>query len=327
MYLTPAQIKGRIKNVAKQNGSDPITLLRIYMMERFLERITYSKYKDDFIVKGGILVTSMIGISMRSTMDIDTTIRNFDLTKEETTRIVNEIKDISLDDHIEFILNDVSDIMDNMEYPGIRIHMDAKLENLIVPIKIDISTGDVITPREIRYEYPLLLEDKSIQLWSYNLETILAEKIQTILSRGLLNTRMRDFYDVTTLFDRYNGSINYNDLSLAFDKTCRKRETLSVLEHYEEILCSISEDSTLQNLWKNYCRKYKYASHIEFSTNLEIIKQLMSQMLEIEWNNILIVCIVRMKWFVLNMYSQWLQNEYIIYINDLGYKIIQEIIV
>ena len=222
MYLTPAQIKGRIKNVAKQNGSDPITLLRIYMMERFLERITYSKYKDDFIVKGGILVTSMIGVSMRSTMDIDTTIRNFDLTKEETTRIINEIKDISLDDHIEFILNDVSDIMDNMEYPGIRIHMDAKLENLIVPIKIDISTGDVITPREIRYEYSLLLENKSIQLWSYNLETILAEKIQTILSRGLLNTRMRDFYDVTTLFDRYNDSINYNDLSLAFDKTCTK---------------------------------------------------------------------------------------------------------
>lgn len=279
MYLTPAQIKGRIKNVAKQNGSDPITLLRIYMMERFLERITYSKYKDDFIVKGGILVTSMIGISMRSTLDIDTTIRNFDLTKEETTRIINEIKDISLDDHIEFILNDVSDIMDNMEYPGIRIHMNSKLENLIVPIKIDISTGDVITPREVRYEYPLLLEDKSIQLWSYNLETILAEKIQTILSRGLLNTRMRDFYDITTLFNRYKDSINYNDLSLAFDKTCRKRETLSLLEQYEEILCSISEDSTLQNLWKNYCRKYKYASHIEFSTNLEIIKQLMSKML------------------------------------------------
>ena len=229
MYLTPTQIKGRIKNVAKQNGSDPITLLRIYMMERFLERITYSKYKDDFIVKGGILVTSMIGISMRSTMDIDTTIRNFDLTKEETTKIINEIKDISLDDHIEFILNDVSDIMDDMEYPGIRIHMDAKLENLVVPIKIDISTGDVITPGEVRYDYPLLLEDKSIQLWSYNLETILAEKIQTILSRGLLNTRMRDFYDVTTLFNRYKDLINYNDLSLAFDRTCRKRETLSLL--------------------------------------------------------------------------------------------------
>ncbi len=282
MYLTPTQIKGRIKNVAKQNGSDPITLLRIYMMERFLERITYSKYKDDFIVKGGILVTSMIGISMRSTMDIDTTIRNFDLTKEETTKIINEIKDISLDDHIEFILNDVSDIMDDMEYPGIRIHMDAKLENLVVPIKIDISTGDVITPGEVRYDYPLLLEDKSIQLWSYNLETILAEKIQTILSRGLLNTRMRDFYDVTTLFNRYKDLINYNDLSLAFDRTCRKRETLSLLEHYEEILSSISEDSILQNLWKNYCRKYKYASHIKFSTNIEILKHLMNQILAIE---------------------------------------------
>ena len=172
--------------------------------------------------------------------------------------------------------------MDDMEYPGIRIHMDAKLENLIVPIKIDISTGDVITPGEIRYEYPLLLEDKSIQLWSYNLETILAEKIQTILSRGLLNTRMRDFYDVTTLFNRYKDSINYNDLSVAFDKTCRKRETFSLLEHYEEILCSISEDSTLHNLWKKYCRKYKYASHIEFSTNIEILKHLMNQILVIE---------------------------------------------
>lgn len=277
MYLTPAQIKGRIKNIAKQNGSDPITLLRIYMMERFLERVTHSKYKNDFIVKEGILVTSMIGISMRSTMDIDTTIRNFDLTKEETTRIINEIKDIPLDDHIEFILNDVSDIMDNMEYPGIRIHMEAKLENLIVPIKIDISTGDVITPGEIKYEYALLLEDRTIQLWSYNLETILAEKIQTILARGVLNTRMRDFYDVTTLFSHYKDSINYNDLSLAFVKTCRKRETLSLLKDSKGILSSIKEDKTLQNSWKNYCRKYKYARHIDFSTNLESLDYLINQ--------------------------------------------------
>lgn len=277
MYLTPAQIKGRIKNIAKQNGSDPITLLRIYMMERFLERVTHSKYKNDFIVKGGILVTSMIGISMRSTMDIDTTIRNFDLTKEETTRIINEIKDIPLYDHIEFILNDVSDIMDNMEYPGIRIHMEAKLENLIVPIKINISTGDVITPGEIKYEYALLLEDRTIQLWSYNLETILAEKIQTILARGVLNTRMRDFYDVTTLFSRYKDSINYNDLSLAFVKTCRKRETLSLLKDSKGILSSIKEDKTLQNSWKNYCRKYKYARHIDFSTNLESLDYLINQ--------------------------------------------------
>lgn len=277
MYLSPAQIKGRIKNVAKQNQSDPIALLRIYMMERFLERIAYSKYKNNFIVKGGILVTSMIGISMRSTMDVDTTIRNFDLTKEEVTRIVSEIKDISLDDDIKFILNDVSNIMDNMEYPGIRIHMDAKLENLVVPIKIDISTGDVITPSEIKYEYKLLLEERSIQLWSYNLETILAEKIQTILSRGLINTRMRDFYDVNTLFSRYKDSINYDYLSLAFNKTCNKRKTISLLENYKEILSSIEEDSTLQDLWKNYCRKHKYANHIDFATNINILEYLINQ--------------------------------------------------
>ena len=285
MYLSPAQIKGRIKNIAKQNGTDPISLLRIYMMERFLDRISQSKYKDDFIVKGGILVTSMIGVSLRSTMDIDTTIRNFNLTKEETTRIVNEIKDIKLDDHIEFILNDVSDIMDNMEYPGIRIHMDAKLENLIVPIKIDISTGDVITPREIKYEYPLLLEEGSIQLWSYNLETILAEKIQTILSRSTLNTRMRDFYDVTTLFNRYKDSINYENLASAFNKTCIKRESLSLLDEANDILDSIESDSNLQNLWNSYCKKQKYANHIEFSTNLETIEYLIKQIRMAEVNN------------------------------------------
>ena len=161
-------------------------------------------------------MTSMIGIAMRSTMDIDTTIRNFDLTKEETTKIISEIKDIVLEDHIEFVLKDVLDVMDNMEYPGLRVHIDAKLEELVVPIKIDISTGDVITPNEIKYEYPLLLEERTIPLWSYNLETLLAEKIQTILSRGVLNTRMRDFYDVTTLFGSYKESLDYDDLSLAF---------------------------------------------------------------------------------------------------------------
>lgn len=276
MYLTPAQIKGRIKNVAKQNNTDPITLLRIYMMERFLERVSYSKYKDNFIIKGGILVTSMIGNSLRSTMDIDTTIRNFDLNTEEAAKIINEIKDIQLDDQIKFKMNDVSDIMDNMEYPGIRIHMDAILDNLIVPIKIDISTGDIITPGEIKYSYSLLLEDRSIQLWSYNLETILAEKIQTILSRGILNTRMRDFYDVTTLYKQYKDKINYEDLSLAFSKTCHKRETEILLSPADSLLKDISQDPTLLKLWKQYAKKYNYAKDIDYQTNIDTIKLLLT---------------------------------------------------
>ena len=285
MHLSPAQIKGRVKNVAKQNNTDPISLLRIYMMERFLERITYSKYKNDFIVKGGILVTSMIGISMRTTMDIDTTIRNFDLTKQEATRIINEIKDIPLDDSIRFFINDVSDIMGDMEYPGIRIHMDAKIEDLVVPIKIDISTGDVITPREVKYEYSLLLEGRTIQLWSYNLETILAEKIQTILSRNTLNTRMRDFYDVTTLFNRYKNSINYENLSLAFNRTCVKRETLFLLDESNDILVSIKADLNLQNLWKNYCKKQRYIEFVDFSTNIETLEYLIQQIKTTKVNN------------------------------------------
>lgn len=140
--------------------------------------------------------------------------------------------------------------MDNMEYPGIRIQMEAKLENMSIPIKIDISTGDIITPSEIKYDYPLLLEDRSIQIWSYNLETVLAEKIQTILARGALNTRMRDFYDVTILYNQYHDSINNNDLSLAFHKTCIKRKTESLLINSDTILSNISTDATIHRLWK-----------------------------------------------------------------------------
>lgn len=193
MQLTPEQVKGRIKNVAKENKADARTLMRIYMMERFLERVASSQYKDNFIIKGGMLVTAMVGVALRSTMDIDTSIKNQNLSAEDARRIVDEIKDIDLDDGVTFVVKEVSNIMDEMEYPGIRFTMNAMMGKLVTPMKIDISTGDVITPRAIEYNYKLLLDDRSINLWSYNLETILAEKLQTVLARGLLNTRMRDF--------------------------------------------------------------------------------------------------------------------------------------
>lgn len=196
MGFTPEQIKGRIKSVAKQNNADARTLMRIYMMERFLERLAQSEYRDNFIIKGGILVTAMIGVAHRSTMDIDTSMKNLNLSAEDALRVVNQVKDIDLDDGVSFEVKDVSNIMDEMEYPGIRVTMNANVGRLITPLKIDISTGDVITPRAIEFNYDLLLEDRSISLWSYNLETILAEKLQTVLARGILNTRMRDFYDI-----------------------------------------------------------------------------------------------------------------------------------
>ena len=193
MGFTPAQIKGKIKSVAVKNHADARALMRIFMMEIFLERVSLSEYKDCFIIKGGILVTAMIGVAMRSTMDIDTTIRNFDLNEENALRIIKEICSIQLDDGVLFDVKTVEGIMDEMEYPGIRLHIDSLCGGMKTPIKIDISTGDVITPRAIDYQYKLMLEEKYISLWSYNLETMLAENLKTILARDYANTRMRDF--------------------------------------------------------------------------------------------------------------------------------------
>lgn len=278
MYFTSAQIKGKINSLAKQKGCDPIALLRIYMMERFLERLSISKYKDYFVIKGGIIVTSMVGVSMRSTMDIDTTIKNFNLDKETVQQIINEISNIELDDEVKFNIKDVTEIMDNMEYHGIRVNMIASIEKMDIPLKIDLSTGDEITPREMRYNYSLLLEERSILLWSYNLETILAEKIQTVLARGILNTRMRDFYDITTLFNIYEDKINYDILKLAFEKTCIKRNTSSLKYNSQEIIHNLELDNELHNLWKQYQKKYRFAKEISFEKNIETLKVIINNM-------------------------------------------------
>ena len=243
MGFTPEQIKGRIKSVAKQNNADARTLMRIYMMERFLERLAQSEYRDNFIIKGGILVTAMIGVAHRSTMDIDTSMKNLNLSAEDALRVVNQVKDIDLDDGVSFDVKDVSNIMDEMEYPGIRVTMNANVGRLITPLKIDISTGDVITPRAIEFNYDLLLEDRSISLWSYNLETILAEKLQTVLARGILNTRMRDFYDIRMLLDTYEDKVNKVVLKDAFAATCNKRGTDHLQEQAEEIIKIIEADA------------------------------------------------------------------------------------
>lgn len=274
MQLTPEQVKGRIKNVAKENKADARTLMRIYMMERFLERVSNSKYKDNFIIKGGMLVTAMVGVANRSTMDIDTSIKNQNLSAEDVRRIVDEMKDIDLGDGVTFEIKEVSSIMDEMEYPGIRFTMNAIMGKLITPMKIDISTGDVITPRAIEYPYKSLLDDRSIRLWSYNLETILAEKLQTVLARGLLNTRMRDFYDIRTLLSIYEQEIDENVLKDAFKATCKKRETENLKAEGSQIITAIEGDVQLHNLWKSYQKKYPYATDISYEDIMESTKSL-----------------------------------------------------
>ena len=275
MGFTPEQIKGRIKSVAKQNNADARTLMRIYMMERFLERLAQSEYRDNFIIKGGILVTAMIGVAHRSTMDIDTSMKNLNLSAEDALRVVNHVKDIDLDDGVSFEVKDVSNIMDEMEYPGIRVTMNANVGRLITPLKIDISTGDVITPRAIEFNYDLLLEDRSISLWSYNLETILAEKLQTVLARGILNTRMRDFYDIRMLLDTYEDKVNKAVLKDAFAATCKKRGTDHLQEQAEEIIKIIEADEQLQVLWRAYQKKYSYAAEIDYASVISGVRKLM----------------------------------------------------
>mgnify|MGYP004575223781 FL=1 len=276
MGFTPEQIKGRIKSVAKQNNADARTLMRIYMMERFLERLAQSEYRDNFIIKGGILVTAMIGVAHRSTMDIDTSMKNLNLSAEDALRVVNQVKDIDLDDGVSFDVKDVSNIMDEMEYPGIRVTMNANVGKLIMPLKIDISTGDVITPRAIEFNYDLLLENRSISLWSYNLETILAEKLQTVLARGILNTRMRDFYDIRMLLDTYEDKVNKAVLKDAFAATCKKRGTDNLQEQAEEIIKIIEADEQLQVLWRAYQKKYSYAAEIDYASVISGVRKLMN---------------------------------------------------
>lgn len=275
MKLTQDQIKGRIKNIAKTNNADARVLLRIYMMDRFLERIAYSKYRNNFIIKGGILVTALVGINNRSTNDIDVSIKNQNLSIDDIKIIIDEIKDINLDDGMKFEVNDISIIMDQMEYPGIRVSMDAYLDGLLTPLKIDISAGDVITPNEIAFNYKLLLEERSLRLWSYNLETILAEKLQTVLTRGVLNTRMRDFYDIYILSLLYSNRINKDVLNEALINTCEKRNTISVINDNNQILKNIENDDNLKKLWSEYQKKFQYARDIEYIDVIENIKSLM----------------------------------------------------
>ena len=196
MIKTARQLKDLIRNLSRKKSADAQLLMRNYMMERFLERISLSEYRDKFILKGGMLVAAMVGLDARSTMDLDATVKGANVNVEDIENLISAIVSVPLDDGVKFQLKSISEIMDEAEYPGIRVNMTTTFDGVVTPLKIDISTGDAITPREIRYSFKLMLEDRSIDIWAYNLETVLAEKLETIITRTTTNTRMRDFYDI-----------------------------------------------------------------------------------------------------------------------------------
>ena len=220
-----------------------------------------------------MLVSSMVGLDNRATMDIDTTIRNFPLDEDHAREIVEKIAAVEIDDNIRFSVKDVSTIMDEAEYGGVRLSLDAFLDTMKIPLKIDISTGDAITPAEIEYHYKLMFEQRYISLWAYPLETVLAEKMETILSRGVLNTRLRDFYDLYIL-QQTEKRIDRNTLSAALAATCRKLESETILPEYGRTLDEIYTSRVMRGLWENYQRKNNYAAGITWETVLNSVRSL-----------------------------------------------------
>ena len=245
-------------------------------MERFLERISLSEYKNQFILKGGMLVAAMVGLDARATMDLDATIKGTNVSVEDVEMIISQIISIPLNDGVSFRIKRISEIMEEADYPGVRVSMETKFDGVITPLKIDISTGDIITPREIKYNFNLMLENRTIEVWAYNLETVLAEKLETVISRNVTNTRMRDFYDIYILQKLYGEQLSKDVLRDALVATAKKRETLEQIEteDIDEVFDEIQSSSVMENLWKAYQRNYSYSADIPWHTIMKSIRTL-----------------------------------------------------
>ncbi|MBR0087986.1 MAG: nucleotidyl transferase AbiEii/AbiGii toxin family protein [Lachnospiraceae bacterium] len=268
---TPEQLKGAIRSIAKDKDLRSQEVLQIFLFERILDRLAASPYKNNFILKGGLLISSMIGISERTTMDMDTTVRGIDMTEEEISRIVQEILSVSLNDGIRFIYKRIEPIREDDDYNNFRVYFEAEYGKIKNPMKMDITTGDEITPEAIQYEYRLLFEERSIQVMAYTLETILAEKYETIIRRNIGTTRARDFYDLYTLYHMHREQIRIPVLKLAVEHTAGKRGSLELLAEWEEILMDIREGEALKNLWRNYIADNPYAAGVTFEDVTDVV--------------------------------------------------------
>ena len=274
MIKTARQLKDLIRNLSREKSADAQILMRNYMMERFLERISLSEYRDKFILKGGMLVAAMVGLDARSTMDLDATIKGANVNVEDIENLISSIVTVPSDDGVKFHLKSISEIMDEAEYPGIRVSMSTTFDGVVTPLKIDISTGDAITPREVRYSFKLMLEDRSIDIWAYNLETVLAEKLETIITRTTTNTRMRDFYDIYILEQLHGTTLNPKILHDALLATAHKRGSEKYLNQAEEVFDEVENDSVMQKLWEAYRKKFSYSSDLEWDVIMKAIRRL-----------------------------------------------------
>ena len=268
---TPEQLKGAIRNIAKKNNLMPQEVLQMFLFERILERLSVSQYKENFILKGGLLISSMIGITERTTMDMDTTVRGIPMEEEAITNIVKEIMAIDVGDRIVYEFVKIEPIREDDAYNNFRVHLNAIYGKVNNPMKIDITTGDKITPAAIAYSYKMMFEDKQVPIMAYTLETILAEKYETIIRRNIGTTRARDFYDLYVLFQSRRDEVRKDVLKAAVTHTAAKRGALNELSEFTEICTELKNEIALHNLWNNYVAENPYAAHLNYEDMIDNI--------------------------------------------------------
>ena len=256
---TPEQLKGQIRSFAEKRKLQPQEVLQMFLIERFLERLAKSSYKNNFILKGGFLISSMIGISERTTMDMDTTVTGINMEEDELERVIREILLIDVGDGIKF---------DFYNFSAFLVAHYGKIAN---KVKVDITTGDEITPGAVRYSYKTILDDDEINIKAYNIETIIAEKYETIIRRNIGTSRARDFYDLYMFYHMYKESIHPEMLKLAVTRTAKKRESLQTMLEWKEIIEDMREDTALKVLWNNYCVNNTYAEEASYEDVMEIL--------------------------------------------------------
>lgn len=272
------QLKDLINNIAKENDINAQILLRNYMLERLLERISLSEFKDKFILKGGMLVAALVGVDMRSTVDMDATIKAYPVTEESIVDAFNNILSVPIEDGVDIEFKGIEEIRAEDEYNGFRVSLEAYMENARIPLKVDITTGDEITPKEVIYTFDLLLEDRSIDILAYNIETVIAEKLETIISRSIANTRMRDFYDIYILLEVQGHNIDKSLLTDAVIATAERRGSSNILLEGNLILKEVFSSDILYTHWTRYQKKYIYAKDISWGEIKEAVFKIWSSL-------------------------------------------------
>lgn len=276
MIKNATQLKAKIKNFAKEKNMDSRTVLQEYVLERFIDRISKSKYKNDFILKGGMLISSMVGVDLRSTLDIDTTIKGFEFTLDKLNEVLNEIIETDIGDMFNFKILMNKKIMEETEYHGYRVTLEANFDTISQKFKIDISTGDIITPNEVKYNIKQMLSDDKIEILAYNIETILSEKIHSIIQKGEDNTRARDYYDIYILEKTKKEEINNNILKEAIINKFEERNNSNLVSNIYLKVLDLEKNIKLKELWNEYRSKFTYAKDIEFEDTIKSLKNIVS---------------------------------------------------